>query len=221
MSENIHPDFDRERRIGFSEVVYGASKSRTELEKIVRITLQNQPALLITKLQPEKGDYLIQRYPDAFWDPVSGIFIAGEYSEPEQEGTVAILSGGTSDTYLVNEIYYTLSFFGLKAQRYQDIGVAGLHRLTDKIEELKNFRILIVVAGFEGALPTVVGGLLPQPVIAVPAAVGYGVSAGGRAALDAMLSSCANGITVVNIDNGYGAAMAALRILRTFELNKL
>jgi pyridinium-3,5-biscarboxylic acid mononucleotide synthase len=126
---------------------------------------------------------------------------------------VAILTAGTSDQYLVNEVYYTLLFFGKEAKRFQDIGVAGVHRLLDNVHEIKRYKVLIVIAGFEGALPTVVGGLFPQPIIAVPASVGYGVSEGGKVALNSMLSSCANGITVVNIDNGYGAAMAALRIL--------
>lgn len=129
------------------------------------------------------------------------------------EDEIAILSGGTSDQYLVDEIYYSLLFVGRKASRFHDVGVAGVHRLLENIEELRKYSVLIVVAGFEGALPTVVGGLLPQPIIAVPASVGYGVSKGGKTALKSMLASCANGITVVNIDNGYGAAMAAFRII--------
>ena len=126
---------------------------------------------------------------------------------------MAILTAGTSDQYLVNEVYYTLLFFGREAKRFQDIGVAGVHRLMENADELKSFKVIIVIAGFEGALPTVVGGLFPQPIIAVPASVGYGISKGGRVALNSMLSSCANGVTVVNIDNGYGAAMAAIRII--------
>ena len=118
---------------------------------------------------------------------------------------------------MVNEAYYTLSFLGIKADRINDIGVAGVHRLLKRVDDLKSYKVLIVVAGFEGALPTVTGGLLPQPIIAVPTSVGYGVAEGGTTALNTMLSSCANGITVVNIDNGYGAAMAAFRIINLIE----
>jgi NCAIR mutase (PurE)-related protein len=121
---------------------------------------------------------------------------------------------------VVNEVFYTLSFMGIKASRVTDVGVAGVHRLLNKVEELRSFKILIVIAGFEGALPTVVGGLLHQPIIAIPADVGYGVAAGGQVALNSMLASCANGITVVNINNGYGAAMSALRILNLINTTK-
>jgi hypothetical protein len=128
-------------------------------------------------------------------------------------GTVAVLSGGTSDLPVAAEAALALACHGVHSELVLDVGVAGLHRLTDQLERLSGFDLLIVCAGMEGALPTVVAGLLPQPVIGVPVAVGYGVSAGGRAALDGMLASCAPGLSVVNIDNGYGAAMAALRIL--------
>ena len=156
---------------------------------------------------------LCEKFKPNFYDAVSGILLIGEFPEEVIENEVAILSGGTSDQFLVDEIYYTLLFLGRKVNRYQDIGVSGVHRLLDNIEELRKFKVLIVVAGFEGALPTVVGGLLPQPIIAVPASIGYGIGEGGKVALYSMLSSCANGITVVNIDNGYGAAMAAYRII--------
>jgi NCAIR mutase (PurE)-related protein len=156
---------------------------------------------------------LSEKFPDNFYDDVSSIFMVGKFPSNPYDSEVAILTAGTSDQYLVNEVYYTLLFFGKEAKRIQDIGVAGVHRLLDNVDEIKRYKVLIVIAGFEGALPTVVGGLFPQPIIAVPASVGYGVSEGGKVALNSMLSSCANGITVVNIDNGYGAAMAALRIL--------
>jgi len=128
---------------------------------------------------------------------------------------VAILSGGTSDEFVVNEAYYTLSFLGINAEKFIDVGVAGIHRLMDMDQEISKAKILIVCAGFEGALPTVVGGLFPQPIIGVPISVGYGVAEGGHTALNAMLSSCANGLTVTNINNGYGAAIAAYRILNS------
>ena len=145
------------------------------------------------------------------------MLLIGEFPKETTENEIAILSGGTSDQFLVNEIYYSLLFFGKKSGLFQHIGVAGVHRLFHNLDQLKKYKVLIVVAGFEGALPTVVGGLLPQPIIGVPASVGYGIGEGGKVALYSMLSSCANGITVVNIDNGYGAAMAAYRIINVHK----
>lgn len=213
MSKNFKIDYQREQRIGFQEVVFGASKTNEQLDAIVQDFRANKKSCLITRVQAEKADILCQEYKPNHYDVVSQTLLIGEYPKEPLEGEIAILSGGTSDQFLVNEIYYSLLYVGRKAKRFQDIGVAGVHRLLNNIEELKKFKVLVVVAGFEGALPTVVGGLLPQPIIAVPASVGYGIGEGGKVALYSMLTSCANGITVVNIDNGYGAAMAAYRII--------
>ncbi|MFM7733611.1 MAG: nickel pincer cofactor biosynthesis protein LarB [Cyanobium sp.] len=130
-------------------------------------------------------------------------------------GRVAVLGGGSSDLPVAAEAQLALACHGVASELVLDVGVAGLHRLLDQLEQLRRAEVLIACAGMEGALPTVLAGLLPQPVIGVPVAVGYGVSAGGKAALHGMLASCAPGLTVVNIDNGYGAAMAALRILNS------
>jgi len=213
VSKNFNIDYHREDRIGFQEVVFGASKNIDQLEAIIRDFRANKKNSLITRVQKEKADFLCQEFKPNFYDEVSETLLIGEFPHETVDGEVAILSGGTSDQFLVNEIYYSLLFVGRKAERFQDIGVAGVHRLLDNIDELQKFKVLVVVAGFEGALPTVVGGLLPQPIIAVPASIGYGIGEGGKVALHSMLSSCANGITVVNIDNGYGAAMAAYRII--------
>lgn len=213
MSKNFKIDYQREERIGFQEVVFGASKTIDQLNAIIEDYQKNKKSTLVTRVQKEKAEVLCKRYKPNFYDPVSEILLVGEFPKAQIENEVAILSGGTSDQYLVDEIYYTLKFVGRKAGRYHDIGVAGVHRLLDNIDELRKFKVLVVVAGFEGALPTVVGGLLPQPIIAVPSSIGYGIAEGGKVALYSMLSSCANGITVVNIDNGYGAAMAAYRII--------
>ena len=213
MSENFKIDYQREERIGFQEVVFGASKTIDQLDAIIRDFQQNKKSTLITRVQEDKATVLRDRFNPSFYDTTSAVLLVGEFPKKVKKDEVAILSGGTSDQYLVDEIFYTLKFVGREASRYQDIGVAGVHRLLKNIDELRKFRVLIVVAGFEGALPTVVGGLLPQPIIAVPASVGYGIAKGGKVALYSMLSSCANGITVVNIDNGYGAAMAAYRII--------
>jgi NCAIR mutase (PurE)-related protein len=213
VSKNFKIDYQREERIGFQEVVFGASKTIDQLESIIKDYQKNKKSTLVTRVQKEKAKVLCESFKPNFYDPVSEILLVGEFPLAVKEDEVAILSGGTSDQYLVDEIYYTLKFVRRKASRFQDVGVAGVHRLLDNIEELKKFKVLIVVAGFEGALPTVVGGLLPQPIIAVPSSIGYGIAEGGKVALYSMLSSCANGITVVNIDNGYGAAMAAYRII--------
>jgi NCAIR mutase (PurE)-related protein len=210
---NFNIDGDRSRRLGFPEIIYGASKSIEVLIEILKHYEKLGEPAFITKLQEVKMQVLQKHYPDAFCDPLSGVLSVNRRITGLREGDVAIISAGSADQFVVNEAFYTLEHLGYKATCIQDIGVAGLHRLLNKLEEIRKFKVLIVVAGFEGALPTVVGGLLPQPIIAVPASVGYGVASGGIAALNTMLSSCANGITVVNIDNGYGAALAAVRIL--------
>jgi NCAIR mutase (PurE)-related protein len=215
LSKNINIDHKRLERNGFQEIVFGASKTIEQITDIINDFTRKRHNVLITKVQADKANILRNNFSDSFYDDISQIFIVGKFPSNPQQGEVAIITGGTSDQYLVNEVYYTLLFFGKEAKKYQDVGVAGVHRLLDRVSELKKFKVLIVIAGFEGALATVVGGLFPQPIIAVPAGVGYGVSQGGKVALNSMLSSCANGITVVNIDNGYGAAMAALRILNS------
>lgn len=212
----FHIDQDRSRRLGFPEIVYGASKSLAALQAILQDYQARGADALVTKLQPEKANELMLLFPTALYDSESGIMWLQPREIQAAPARIAILSGGTSDVFVVNEVYYTLQYLGIGAERIVDIGVSGLHRLTSRLEQIRNYDILIVVAGFEAALASVVGGLLPQPIIAVPTSVGYGVSAGGAAALSSLLASCANGITVVNIDNGYGAAIAAVRMLNTF-----
>ena len=207
-------DHGRRDRVGFPEIIYGASKTTPVIGQILREYQGRDANALVTKVQPEKGLALLKDFPQAHFDELSATFLL-EYDEAKLEkGKVAVVAAGTSDLFIANEVYYTLAYLGLQAERVIDIGVAGLYRLLEKIEFLSQFEVLVVVAGFEGALPTVIGGLLPQPIIAVPASVGYGVAEGGQAALSSMLASCANGITVMNIDNGCGAALAAFRILR-------
>ena len=214
---NFNIDYDREGRLGFPEIVFGASKSIEDLILIINDYISRDKNILITKLQKKKAKKLLKYYPNSFYDMLSKIFILKETSTVSKNAKVVIISGGTSDIHIVNEVFYTLSFLGVKANKINDIGVAGINRLMNRIDDLRKYDVLIVIAGFEGALPTVVGGLLPQPIIAVPSDVGYGVSKNGHTALNSMLSSCANGITVVNINNGYGAAMAAVRILNQFN----
>lgn len=211
--DTFNIDWDREGRLGFPEVIYGAGKSAEVLLDLLDAYVADGKNALITKLQSEKGTVLIERHPKALFDQESGIFLLQEADLASQQARVAIVAGGTSDLFIVNEIYYVLQYLGIQSERIVDVGVSGLHRLMSRLEDLRSFDVLIGVAGFEAALPTVLGGLLPQPIIAVPTSVGYGVGEGGKAALHALLASCANGITVVNIDNGYGAAIAAFRML--------
>jgi NCAIR mutase (PurE)-related protein len=217
MSDRINLDLSREKRLGFPEAIYGTNKDVESLKEIIRrITNVNKP-VLITRLQPEKFDPIREDFQPVFYDRISGICVVGEFPESNYPQTVGVISAGTTDAYVANEVFYTLKFHGIRAEIIQDIGVSGLHRLLSRLDEIRNYQVLIVIAGFEGALPTVVGGLLPQPLIAVPTSIGYGVAKDGQVALNAMLTSCANGITVVNIDNGYGAAMAAYRMLQSFN----
>ena len=215
--DNHNIDHEREDRIGFQEVVYGESKSVEDLSHILENFISNGKNVLVTKLQKYKATVFLKKYMDAMYDEPSGVFILKPLKELVNKNEVVIISAGTSDIHVANEVFYTLKYMGVNAIKVNDVGVAGVHRLMSKIELLRSFKILIVIAGFEGALPTVIGGLLPQPIIAVPTDVGYGVAKGGHVALNAMLSSCANGISVVNINNGYGAAMSAVRILNLLK----
>ena len=212
---NYNIDIQRSERLGFPEVIFGQNKDIDTLNSIISAHLEKEQSVLITRLQAEKHKSLYKDFPGIFYDPVSSICIVGEHQKSNLVGTVGIISAGTSDEYVVNESYYCLQYLGIETDKIQDVGVAGIHRLMDRLDDIKSFDVLIVVAGFEGALPTAIGGLVPQPIIAVPTSVGTGVASDGTVALHSMLSSCANGISVVNIDNGYGAAMAAFRILNS------
>ncbi|MGI9553268.1 MAG: nickel pincer cofactor biosynthesis protein LarB [Aurantibacter sp.] len=213
MDKPFNIDENRRQRLGFDEVIYGASKSVTLLSELLKEYTKKNENVLVTKLQRKKANALLKKYKTAFYDVESGIFILTPVTILNRTKKVGIISAGSSDIGVANETYHTLAYMGVGSEIIHDVGVAGLHRLLDKLEDLRAFEVLIVVAGFEGALPTVVAGLLPQPIIAVPTSVGYGTAKNGETALHAMLTSCANGISVVNIDNGYGAAMSAFRIL--------
>ncbi len=222
MSGNHHIDFEREQRLGFPEVIFGEGKDIPTLVDIIHRVVERSGRVMITRLQKEKFESIDKQFHPAFYDRASQVCVVGDMPRKEYiKPGVAILSGGTSDEFVVNEAFFTLRFFGVGAERFQDVGAAGIHRLLRHESRIRTFQSIIVVAGFEGALATVAGGLFPQPIIAVPASVGYGVAAGGRAALDSMLASCANGILVTNIDNGYGAALAAYRMLRAFCPDRL
>lgn len=218
--KNYNIDFDRERRIGFPEVVFGQSKTVEQLRSIMAHYSEHKKPVLATKVQQEKAEVLFKDYPDAFYDQDSEVMRIGHNDETITSKDVAIISGGTSDAFVVNEAFYTLQHLNVGAERIEDVGVSGLQRLMNRLEDIKQFKLVIAVAGFEAALPTVLGGLTAQPIIGVPTSVGYGVASGGHVALNSLLSSCANGITVVNIDNGYGAAIAAFRMLQMIKVKQ-
>ena len=207
-------DLQRPDRLGMVEAVWGEHKSEGQIVAIARAFAAADRLTLVTRVDAAKAAAVQAQLPEVVGHPLARCLTLGPLPMPPPgPPPVALLSGGSSDRTVVAEAELALACHGIRCERLLDVGVAGLHRLLDVLPGLRQARVLIACAGMEGALPTVVAGLLPQPVIAVPVSVGYGVSAGGRAALDGMLASCAPGLTVVNIDNGYGAAMAALRIL--------
>ena len=218
MNNEVRYDFERRERIGFIEAIWGEDKNIEQLKKVAQNVLEKNEVVFITRINLEKSNALLEIYPYAKAYPDARCLIIGQNKYKFMtKRRVAIISGGTSDSNVVLEAKLALKIHNVQSETFIDVGVAGIHRLFNVIDEINQFDILIVIAGMEGALPTVIGGLLPQPIIAVPVSVGYGVSKEGRAALNSMLSSCSPGITVMNIDNGYGAAMAALRILRSFK----
>ena len=216
---DYQPDLDRFHRIGIDEAILCEFKSIDQIERIIRIAAETDESHLLTRLSPEQFSALdssIQKKID--YEAESHTGIVGEYSEPYIIDQVAILTGGTSDLKVAREAVRTLNYHGIGSSEYHDVGVAGLWRVLEIEGELFSYSVVIVVAGMDAALPTVVAGLIPASIIAVPSSVGYGVSEGGRSALETILSSCAPGVVTVNIDNGYGAACAAIRILNQLDV---
>ena len=218
MNLDIRYDFQRRKRIGLIEAIWGADKSIDQLKRVSKEVLSKKEVVFITRINREKASYLLETYKEAKFYEEAGCLIIGKIlNKFALNKKVAIISGGSSDLGVTLEAKLALEIYGIKCQSFIDVGVAGLHRLLGQIEEINKYDVLIVCAGMEGALATVIGGLLPQPIIAVPVSVGYGVSKNGETALNSMLSSCSPGIAVMNIDNGYGAAMAALRIIKSIS----
>ncbi|MBM4269891.1 MAG: nickel pincer cofactor biosynthesis protein LarB [Deltaproteobacteria bacterium] len=208
-------DHHRHLRVGFPEVIFGQGKTGPQIVAIAERLLAAGQNVLVTRIQPEAAAELLARIPGVEHDPVARTAsrILSPAS-PETRGTVLVIAAGTSDLPVAAEARRTLEAFGQPAETLYDVGVSGLHRLLASKERLTTASVLIVVAGMEGALPSVVAGLVDCPVIAVPTSIGYGASFGGIAALLGMLNSCAAGVVVVNIDNGFGAAVAAAQINR-------
>jgi hypothetical protein len=209
-------DHHRQLRQGFPEVVFGAGKSTGQIERIVTALVRQGGNILVTRLDADKGETVHRAFPDSTYHADARILaIEQQPVEKRGRGTVLVISAGTSDFPVASEALVTARMLGNDVEHLCDVGVAGIHRLLARQEQILSASVLIVVAGMEGALPSVVGGLVRRPVIAVPTSVGYGASFGGIAALLAMLNSCAAGVTVVNIDNGFGAAYAATLINRS------
>jgi NCAIR mutase (PurE)-related protein len=207
-------DTDRLERTGDAEVVYGAGKTPAQVVELLRTLHATHPshAVLATRLSVEAQEAVAAALPTAVVDPVGRTAVLGE--PPVLRGTVAVVAAGTSDAPVAAEAATTARVFGAEVDVINDVGVAGLHRVMGVRERLDSADCLIVVAGMEGALPSVIGGLVGVPLVAVPTSVGYGASFGGVAALLGMLNSCAPGVTVVNIDNGFGAGVFAARVAR-------
>ena len=212
-------DLARPERIGLPEAIYAAGKSPAQIDAILATAAAGGVPLLLTRLDADKCSALAPVHRDRLdYCATSRTAFYGDVAGPTAAAAVAIVCAGTSDLFVAREAERTLAFSGRATTLFADVGVAGLWRLLRRLDEIRAHPVAIVVAGMDAALPSVVGGLYGGVLIAVPTSVGYGVATGGRPALDAMLASCAPGLSVVNIDNGYGAACAALRVLHAARL---
>jgi hypothetical protein len=214
-------DTHRQLRTGLGEVVFAPGKSDPQLLQAVSGLAETAQPVLVTRASNAQARLLEEGFPEGKAWPEAGLFSLGgniDLSPPwKSHGEVIIVTAGSSDLPVALEALGAGQFFGLEPGLISDVGVAGLHRITPKLSSLQKAKMLIVVAGMEGALPSVLAGMLGRPTLAVPTSVGYGVSQGGQAALMGMLSSCAPGIAVVNIDNGFGAAVMAVKCLQSFQ----
>jgi len=210
-------DFERRRRIWLDETVFASGKTSAQVAEIVRMNLERSSRLLVTRLDATKFEALpAEQRAQLDYCDLSHTAILGSLEPPRGSAAIAVLAAGTSDLPVSREAVRTLRYYGQSCTEWNDIGVAGIWRLLERLGDIKTAAIVIVVAGMDAALVSIVGGLVPGVVIAVPTSIGYGIAAGGTTAVNSSLSSCAPGVTVVNIDNGYGAACAALRIIHAF-----
>ncbi len=216
----VNLDFDRENRTGLAEAVFCHGKSLRQLQDICVQINESGKSMLFTKLESDVFKQLDDKLPDSFpdnfldYDLVSRTAFHKPYQN-RSKNLVAVVTGGSSDVPVAREASRTLKFYGHEALVIDDAGVAGLWRINERLDELRDRKIVICIAGMDAALPTVLGGLIPASIIAVPTSIGYGVARDGETALHSMLVSCAPGLVVVNIDNGYGAACAAIRMLNS------
>ena len=208
-------DLHRKIRQGVSEVIYGAGKTPSQIAGIIDVmSSHGQQTILITRLSQNSADELERLGCNVDYHPDAKAAVYGEIPEPKGDGFVLVATGGTSDIPVAEEAALTAEVLGNKVERLYDVGVAGLHRVLSHVDQIMKASVIVAVAGMEGALASVIGGLADCPVIAVPTSVGYGASFGGVSALLAMLNSCASGVSVVNIDNGFGAGYLASMINR-------
>ncbi|MBI1912693.1 MAG: nickel pincer cofactor biosynthesis protein LarB [Deltaproteobacteria bacterium] len=208
-------DTHRSLRQGFPEVIFGGGKTTSQIKAIIKSMLSRKENVLVTRVDEKKGKELKKAFPKAVYTEIARtFFIKSHEIKNTGRGTILIICAGTSDVPVAEEAALTAEYMGNTVKRLYDVGVAGIHRLLHRKQDLWDANVLIVAAGMEGALPSVVSGLVARPVIAVPTSVGYGANLGGLTTLMAMLNSCASGISVVNIDNGFGAAYVASLINR-------
>jgi NCAIR mutase (PurE)-related protein len=210
-------DTHRLIRQGFPEAVFAEGKTSAQVLTAMTALFTAQGFALATRVSAAQAEAVRAAWPDGVYDPCSRLLTLSQMERKTTAASIGVICAGTSDLPVAEEAAQTLAFSGYSVTRLTDVGVAGLHRLLARLDLIRSCSALIVVAGMEGALPGVVGGLVACPVIAVPASVGYGASFNGLSALLTMLNTCASGVTVVNIDNGYGAAVAVQRILRQHE----
>ena len=205
-------DSHRSLRKGFPEVIFGAGKTPEQVVQIASKILERDTCLLVTRITPDHARAMKKKFKSAVYHELARCVTVEKKPLPKRPGKIVVACAGTSDLAVAEEAVLTAEVMGNTVERIRDAGVAGLHRILSKLEILQSANVVIVVAGMEGALPSVVAGLIDKPLIAVPTSVGYGASFGGLAALLGMLNSCGSGVTVVNIDNGFGAGYAASQI---------
>ena len=214
-------DFQRGERIGFDEAILCQGKTTDHLTEILATARAREATFLLTRLSKDQLDALAPSDRDALdYEPLSRTAFFGKPKPEAGPARIAVLAAGTSDAHVTREIQRTLTWSGVPSTLFADVGVAGLWRLINRLEAVREHSIAIVVAGMDAALPTVVGGLFGGVVIGVPTSTGYGVAEGGHTALNSMLASCSPGVVTLNIDNGYGAACAAMRVLHSVERMK-
>ena len=207
-------DNDRVSRTGAAEVIYGEHKTPDQIVELVQAITQANQNALVTRTTQAVYERVRERFGDATYDELARTIVLQPHKPSDVETPIAIVTAGTSDLPVAEEAAVTAEFYGNPVLRIHDVGVAGVHRLLSRMDDIRACRVVVVVAGMEGALPSVVGGLVDKPVIAVPTSVGYGAAFGGVTALLGMLTSCASGLSVVNIDNGFGAGYLANMINR-------
>ncbi|RFB18900.1 nickel pincer cofactor biosynthesis protein LarB [Bacillus sp. HNG] len=207
-------DHHRKNRQGFPEIVFGEGKTKEQILSIVNVIKERGDNVLVTRISKEKADFILQSNSEFVYNEIAQILYWKDVTRENKQrnGYIAIVCAGTSDLRVAEEAAITAEVLGSNIRRFYDVGVAGIHRLLDNIEEIRNANVSVIVAGMEGALPSVVGGLVSHPIIAVPTSIGYGANFQGLSALLTMLNSCASGISVVNIDNGFGGAYNAVLI---------